>query len=172
MSAPLGLPIWPQAPGAVDTTGSSYLVIAAGHDEAVSAVARQWVNDAEAVAPTLMLVIDSMADPRDRGAVDRALGAVRVGVRILVAGGQHDVMVTLAAARAAGALPQELSAFVTHTRDLPLYCAHCRDTFRVEGQPGDVVECPGCTRPLEIHAHHSAALGSFLASATDARELT
>ncbi|SKZ74344.1 Uncharacterised protein [Mycobacteroides abscessus subsp. abscessus] len=86
-------------------------------------------------------------------------------------GGQYDVLTALALARESGAIADELSAFVTDTTDLPVYCAHCRDTFRGVGAPGGVVECPGCARRLEIHEHHSASRGSFLASAVDARDL-
>lgn len=167
----LGLPRWPAVPGGVDPTGSSYLIVAAGREGEIGQIAKGWVAEAEAVAATLLVVVDSMSDPRDRDAVTAAFAAARTGVRIMVVGGQHDVMVALAAARSAGALAQELTAYVTDTSDLPLYCAHCRDTFRVEGAPGSIVDCPGCMRSLEIHPHHSAVLGSFLASASDAREL-
>lgn len=75
-------------------------------------------------------------------------------------------MTALAMAREAGAVPAELLSYVVHTRDLPLYCAHCRNTFRVEGRAGGVVSCPpGCARDLAIHEHHSPTMGSFLASA-------
>ena len=68
--------------------------------------------------------------------------------------------------RAAGAVAAELSSYVTHTRDLPLYCAHCRDTYRVTAAAGGTVACPGCARDLEVHEHHSPVLGSFLGSAS------
>lgn len=165
-----GNPSWPTAPGEVDGTGSSFLVLAAGHDEAVGAVANGWVEAAEPIAPTRLVVIDSMSEAADRETVGQALAAARTGVRIMIVGGQYDVMTLIATARAAGAINQELSVFATHTRDLPLYCAHCRDTYRVAGAPGAVVDCPGCARPLEIHPHHSAVLGSYLASASDARD--
>lgn len=138
-----GSPYWPASPEAVDRTGASYLVLAAGRDEDISAAAQSWVAAAEAVGPTHLVVVDSMADADDRRTIDEALATARTGVRIMIAGGQYDVMVILATARAAGALNHELTAFVTHTRDLPLYCAHCRDTHCVAGRPGAVVDCPG-----------------------------
>ena len=160
-----GLPIWPKRPIQIDDTAAGFLIVAAGTDAEVSHVARAWVAAAEAVAPTRLLVVDSLADAADRQHLVDALGETTTGSRIHIVGGQYDVLTALAIARDEGAIAAELEAFVTHTRDLPLYCAHCRDTFRVDGTPGSTVTCPGCARVLEIHTHHSAALGSFLASA-------
>ncbi|NDZ95252.1 DUF3445 domain-containing protein [Streptomyces sp. SID6673] len=159
-----GLPRWPTTPDAIDPTGTSFLVVAIGDEGTVGEVARGWVSAAEALAPTQLLVLDSLVAEEDRRTLAAALAASRNGIRIHIVGGQYDVLTGLALARAAGALPDELSAFASHTRDLPLYCAHCRDTHRVEAVPGGVVECPGCARRLEVHAHHSATRGSFLAS--------
>lgn len=163
-----GLPRWSSTPPEVDTTGSAYLIVAVGEDPQTAHVARRWVGAAEAVAPTRLLVLDSLSETADEQTLRAALEAVTTGCRILVVGGQYDVMTALALAREAGAIAAELDAFVTRTDDLALYCAHCRDTFRVVGAPGDTVCCPGCVRALEIHPHHSAVRGSFLASATDA----
>ncbi len=79
-------------------------------------------------------------------------------------------MTALALAREAGAVSAELAAYVTDFGDLPMYCAHCRDTFHVEAVPGGVVACPGCARDLEIHEHHSPTRGSYLASAAGGDE--
>jgi hypothetical protein len=167
----LALPEWPSVPEPVDVSGTSFLVIAVGSHERTGAVARDWVRDAESVAPTTLVVLDAVDAEPDRLQLAASLASARTGVRIMVAGGQYDVLMVLARARLAGALPRELTSFVTHSRDLPIYCAHCRDTHRVEAVPGGLVECPGCDRLLEVHAHLSAALGSFLASDTRARDL-
>jgi len=158
------LPEWPAEPAAVDPTGSAYLVVAAGSHPETHEVARRWVVQAESMAPTTMVVLDTVDDPDDRATLGEGLAAARTGLRILVAGGQYDVLRVLTLARDAGAVPAELTAFVVETSELPLYCAHCRDAHRVAGAPGDTVVCPGCARLLEIHIHHAAALGSFLAS--------
>ncbi|MFE0750335.1 heme-dependent oxidative N-demethylase subunit alpha family protein [Gordonia sp. NPDC058843] len=160
-----GMPVWPASPPAVDTSGSAFLVLAVGDDPEAAHVSRTWVGAAEAVGPTRLLVLDTLAGDRDRAALHHALDESVTGTRILVTGGQYDVMTALAAARGAGALPAELSSYVTHTRDLPLYCAHCRHTFRVEAAVGGAVACPGCARDLAVHEHHSPVLGSFLGSA-------
>ncbi|MGV9826833.1 heme-dependent oxidative N-demethylase subunit alpha family protein [Gordonia sp. NPDC003429] len=169
-SAP-GLPIWPSRPPEVDVTGSSFLVVAIGGDDESGHVARGWVSTATGAGATRLVVLDSMTADADRAQLAAALADTVTGTRIMITGGQYDVMTALAAARDAGAIAPELSCYVTHTRDLPVYCAHCRNAFRAEGIPGGVVRCPGCDRPLEIHEHHSPVLGSFLASAVDARDL-
>lgn len=165
------LPVWPEAPEPVDAAGSSFLVVALGRDPETARVARGWVDQAEPMAPTTLGVLDGTDDPADRATLDRLLAGARTGVRLMVVGGQYDVLLVLSAGRAAGLLPVELRSFVTSTTELPLYCAHCRDTHRVTGAPGDEVTCPGCARVLEIHAHLAGALGSFLASDARASEL-
>lgn len=166
-----GMPVWPDTPDGIDPEGATFLVIAASSEPEAHDVAQNWMTAAACVAPTRLLAVGSLADDNNRRAVEQAIAKACTGVRIMVVGGQHDVLLTLAAARTAGALPEELSAFVIHTRDLPMYCAHCRDTHRVVGQPGEIVECPGCRRQVEIHRHCSATRGSFLASDAQARTL-
>ena len=170
----LGVPRWPVEPEPVDPTGASYLVLCLGLDPRAVDVAAEWAAEAERIAPTRLLSIAGI--DRDRPRVDVALHAARTGVRILVAGEQYDVLLTLALAREYGAAAAELQCFVVdaapgHPTALPVYCAHCRWTPRVLGDPGGEVTCPGCARHLEIHPHHSALRGSFLASDARAREL-
>lgn len=158
------LPKWPETPEPVDPAATSYLVIAIGSASQTSEVARSWVQAAEAVAATRLLCLDSMNDAGDITQLDEALSDARTGVRIMVVGGQFDVITALTRAREAGAIPAELTSFVVHTDDLPIYCAHCRGTHRVQARPGDEVTCPGCARDLTIHGHFASAIGSFLAS--------
>ncbi len=169
----LGLPRWPAAPGPVDPAGASYLVVALGAHPGTTEVAARWVRLGERRAPTRSLTVAGIDG--DRAAIVRALEEARTGVRILVVGPQYDVLLTLALAREHGAGPAELSCFVVDAGSgptaLPVFCAHCRATHRVVGEPGGEVTCPGCSRRLEIHPHHSARGGSFLASDARAREL-
>lgn len=178
-----GLPVWPVEPESVDPTAATYLIIAIGTDPTTAEVARTWVSAAEHRAPTRLVVADGVDsdaaghDPAGTGHVDivTALQAARVGVRIMVVGRQYDVLTTLALARAQGAGEAELRCFVIDaeapTVDLPVYCAHCRATHRMHTCPGGSAVCPGCGRRLEVHEHHSAARGSFLASDAEARDL-
>ncbi|MBD0862783.1 DUF3445 domain-containing protein [Gordonia sp. zg691] len=166
-TAPIGpgMPVWPSTPPAVDACGAAFLVIAVGDGAETAHVSRAWVSAAEMIGPTRTVVLDSLTEDADRATLRSALDEAVTGTRILITGGQYDVMTGLALARAGGAAPAELSAYVTDLGDLPLYCAHCRDVFRVEGVAGGTVACPGCARDLEIHQHHSATLGGFLGSA-------
>lgn len=167
----LALPAWPAAPEPVNARAAGYLVVAIGPEESTRSVAGEWAAAAAAIAPVVLLVLDTMASAADRESLQTMLGRVRTGWRILVAGGQYDVLQALAATRDAGATPGELTSFAVHTRDLPVFCAQCRHTSRVVGAPGDEVECPGCGRTVDIHPHMSAALGSFLASDARARDI-
>jgi ribosomal protein S27E len=172
VSAGYALPQWPVVPEPIDLGAKSFLIVAFGHEQRITEVARQWLAQAESAAPTVFVTLESLTDASNVSAFAAALTGARIGVRLMVVGGQFDVLMALAQARAAGALPQEMISFVVHTQDLPMYCAHCRNTFRVAGAPGDEVTCPGCARRLEIHPHFSAVRGSFLASDALARELS
>ncbi|MDF9717908.1 dimethylamine monooxygenase subunit DmmA family protein [Nocardioides sp. ChNu-99] len=173
----LGLPVWPAEPEPVDPSGTSYLVVALGTAARTAEVAARWVRAAEAQAPTRLVVADDVVNGRSD--LVAALVAARTGVRILVVGGQCDVLLALALARTHGAGEAELRSFAVDgaaaaaglPTDLPVYCAHCRDTHRVHAPYGGEATCPGCARLLEIHPHLSATRGSFLASDARAREL-
>ncbi|MCF3938260.1 heme-dependent oxidative N-demethylase family protein [Gordonia tangerina] len=162
-----GLPQWPAVPDPVDPGAASFLIVAVGDDPKTGEVAGGWVTAAEPIGPTRLVVLDALSENEDRAALQSALERATTGVRIHLVGGQYDVLTALAVARESGAVAAELSAFVVHTRDLPVYCAQCRDTFRVVGAPGEAAACPGCARTLEVHQHHSAVRGGFLASSAE-----
>ena len=162
----LSLPVWPTEPEPVDATGTSYLLLGFGPEG--GSVVDTWARDVSGLGPA-DLVRSARFDP---AAVTAALASTRCGVRIMVAGPQDDVLLTLAAARESGAEPEELRSFVTRTDVLPVFCAHCRATSSVEAVPGGVAVCPACATLLDVHPHLSAVRGSFLGSDTTARELT
>lgn len=168
----LSLPSWSSSPGTVDPSAASVLILCLGDDPKALEVATGWRDVAVAMCPTTLTHLPRLTGPDDTGAVREQLHEQRTGVRVMVVGSQHDVLVANAEAYAAGMFPGEITAFVTDSSDLPMYCAHCRDTYRVEGEPGGEVDCPGCGRRLEIHAHLSKVRGSFLASDVKAREVS
>jgi hypothetical protein len=160
----------PDRPGiAVDPSGKLFLIISFGSGEN-AALARAWLAEAAELGPVQWLAFSDFA-PETGRQLSQALSSSLNGVRIMVVGPQFDVLQSLALARAAGALENEVRSLVTNTADLPVYCAHCRATSRVVGGVGDAVTCPACARTLEIHAHLSSVRGSYLASDALAREL-
>ncbi|MDV6271235.1 dimethylamine monooxygenase subunit DmmA family protein [Rhodococcus globerulus] len=165
------VPHWPVTPPPPNPAAASYLIVAIGALESTARVVNQWISQAGETAPTQLLTLDSMESSTDRAALVRALDCAYTGVRILVTGGQYDVIVALTAARDHGAIACELTGFAVHTRDAPVYCAHCRNTFRAQAEPGELIMCAHCARTLEIHEHFTSALGSFLASDAHAREI-
>lgn len=167
--AALSLPAWPEHHGAVDPSGTSFLILSFGGLESAQ-VAGDWMAEAKNYGPTTLAVFEEFDDDA-AATLPGVLQRLRIGVRILVVGGQHDVLATLALAQAHGASEAELYGFATHTRDLAFYCAHCRGTYRAEIAPGGTVRCPDCDRLLEVHAALNRARGSFLASDTEARKL-
>ncbi|MEV5837570.1 dimethylamine monooxygenase subunit DmmA family protein [Nocardia sp. NPDC052112] len=165
------LPHWPATVEPVDTTGTSFLVLAVGGGSEAAAVAREWTAEAEALGPTTLALLDAIDHPPDRDAFQTLLGLARTGVRVMVVGGQYDVLQTLSLLRRSGASEAELRSFVTDHSEIPVFCAHCRTTFRALTAPGGAATCPGCRRELEVHKHMAALLGSFLASDANARTL-
>ncbi|SEN89285.1 hypothetical protein E3O25_13745 [Cryobacterium sp. TMT1-3] len=154
------LPLWPA--GDLDTSARSHLIVPIG-GRAETDLARQRLRQAQLLAPSTLLAFAALG-PAEADTLSAVYRSARVGLRVLIIGGQFDVFQALAAARGAGLLPPELRCILTHTRDLPMFCAHCRATSRVAAAPGSLVTCPGCARTLEIHEHTSSRRGSFLAS--------
>lgn len=162
------LPRWPDVPDPVDTDGTSFVVIAAGGGRAAGEVARAWTDRAEGVGPATLVVLETIDDEADRATFDAVLARACTGVRVMVVGGQYDVLQILSLLRRTGALGSELRSFVTDRSDIPVFCAHCQTTFRATARPGDEAPCPRCRLTLEIHEHLAVLRGSFLASDANA----
>lgn len=153
----------------VDRSGSSYLIISYGQGEN-AVVARRWLAEAAPLAPVQWLTFREL-DAETRRQLTRSLRASSNGIRVMVVGACYDVMQTIALARSCGAIEEELCSLITGARDIPIYCAHCRTTSRVQNEPGELALCPCCSRTLEIHLHMSTSRGSYLASDARARDL-
>lgn len=160
------LPRWPDRPGPVDASGTSFLVLAIGGGAEAAAVARRWAAEAEGFGPTTLGVLGAIDDPGDLATFENMLGRARTGVRVMVAGGQFDVLQALARLRQRGAIESELTSHVTDLGEIPVFCAHCQTIFRVVATPGGAATCAACERPLVVHEHMAAQLGGFLASYT------
>ena len=164
------LPTWPAEPAPVDPTGAAYLIVCIGSDPRAEGVTARWAA-ATQTAPTRILRLTTLAEKNDAASYLRVLSECRTGIRIMVSGGQYDVLTAMAMARRCGALPAELTGHAIDTIDLPVYCVHCRTTFRAETIPGECTPCPTCRRTLEVHCHYASAHGSYLASDSTAYDL-
>lgn len=156
---------------AIDPGAAAFVVIAVGADPATAERARGWTAQAEAIAPTTLLLRGDSDAPADLATLGGALDRARTGARFLLTGGRYDVLQCAARLRDHGVLPVEITAVPTRTDDLPIWCAHCRERHRVVADPGHVVACPGCRRELEVHDHLAGTLGCYLASDSRAAEL-
>lgn len=153
----------------LDTSGTSFLIISYGDGEN-SGVARSWLTEALEIGPAQWLTFALFSSDAERQ-LSRTLTSSANGLRIMIVGAQFDVLQATALVLRSGALAEEIRCLVSDVSTVPIYCAHCRETNCVAGEPGDRVVCPGCARALEIHPHLSAARGSYLASDACARDL-
>lgn len=147
-----------------DPAGTSFLAVALGADAVAPATA--WAGLAESIGPTQVLELSGFDDGESQlcAALDRA----RIGIRMLLVGGQYDVGRARAAALTAGACADEIATQVLHTADAAVFCVHCRAVQRMHPKSG-VAHCPGCGRTVEVYDNYSGDRGSFLAAAAEVR---
>jgi dimethylamine monooxygenase subunit C len=112
---------------------------------------------------------------RDTGAgwldpLRTALERARVGVRIMAAGPELEVLDIAGAARAAGAIDAELGCFVTDDSVRRVQCPHCHAHTEARVAVGETVPCAGCARSLIVYHHVSRRHGAYLGYMVDAEE--
>ncbi|NLS10722.1 hypothetical protein HGQ17_12110 [Nesterenkonia sp. MY13] len=154
------LPQWADQPPDPDLTGASFLLISYGDSEA-EAVVQQWeagLRRTDLDPPVLRF----HASAFDRDQLADKLAEARCGVRLMIAGGQYDVLQAMATARALGLETGEITRYATAYEDLPLFCPHCQTTSRAYAEVFDWTDCTGCHRVLTIKPHYSSQRGSFL----------
>lgn len=99
------------------------------------------------------------------------LRSAKIGLRILIAGPQTQVHSATAVAMAEGLIGEEIAQAVTNHQEKNVYCPHCRTTTVTEQCVGNVVECVGCSRSLEIYHHFSRRTASYLGFMNDAEAI-
>jgi hypothetical protein len=162
------VPRWPTEPPSVDPMGRAYLVISRG--EAARAVAAEWAREIRAIGRPLW------CDHRDAGSAPatallrRQIGTARVGLRLMVAGGEIEVLDVLRIARAAGAIEAEWRAHVTAVPARRVQCIHCHQHTIGAVAIGDTICCGGCARSLVVYHHVSRAHGAYMGYMVDAEE--
>jgi hypothetical protein len=182
------LPRWTGTPPAVDDTSSEQMVVTCDGGDPTTTT---WISDlrdrgieplqvrVRAARPGAPVLVDD-----DRGLTGlvplrRMLDAATVGLRLLVAGEEWQVMTVISSALQAGLLHPEIRGFATERGlsgdNVPLivFCVHCEaELLSPGGRPGGTVTCPGCCRLLEILPHVNGSRARYLAADATAGALT
>ncbi len=158
ITAHAAVPRWPHQPPGVDETGREFVLVGVPRCPVVDGWAEQLTRLGR---PCRRVEIADLQE---------ALEQATVGVRVMIAGAEADVLAAAARCRAAGLADVELTLHATTSALRNVYCAHCTATSLLEAQVEDVVTCPSCRRRLTVFAHASARWGAYLGFAADAEE--
>jgi hypothetical protein len=158
------VPRWPQRPPEVDDSGRSYLVISTGTEG--RAVASAWRQEIIARGRKL----ERFHGPSPAVWLAGRLTKARVGVRVMAAGPQLELLDVLRAARSAGMIDAELALHVVGAKRLRVHCAHCGADTEADVGIGELIGCAGCGRSLLVYHHVSRPRGAHLGYQIDAEE--
>jgi hypothetical protein len=162
------VPRWPQRPPEVDASGRTFGVVYFG--DAGRQVASDWLLEVDRIGATSWVVHGVDLQPVHDAMSSRLASAV-VGLRLMIAGPECEVLAAAAVGRSAGLVPAEIVTHATSDSSRRIYCVHCKETSVVEAAVGDVVACGGCRRELAVFAHFSRESGSYLGFLAGAEEL-
>ncbi|GAF43214.1 dimethylamine monooxygenase subunit DmmA family protein [Rhodococcus wratislaviensis] len=143
----------------MDLSGRQYLLIAIGDDPSATAKVEKWARDLDSAHRAVAL----HSLPDGAGVAD-LIDTSTVGVRIMVAGAEYEVMQAVAVAREAGILPCELFIHISHVDVINVFCPHCDTATRATARPDHTIECSGCARDLLVRPHTSSHRAMYLAS--------
>ncbi|HUA88854.1 MAG TPA: dimethylamine monooxygenase subunit DmmA family protein [Steroidobacteraceae bacterium] len=158
------VPRWSQQPPDVDGSGRNYLVISCGAEGRL--VASAWSREILARGSKL----ERFHGPAPAVWLTGRLAQARVGVRVMAAGPQLELLDVLRAARAQGMIDAELALHVTDAARLRVHCAHCGADTEAAVQIGEMIGCAGCGRSLVVYHHVSRPRGAHLGYQVDAEE--
>ncbi|GAA1391117.1 hypothetical protein GCM10009613_32980 [Pseudonocardia kongjuensis] len=161
------VPRRPAVPPGVDRAARRVLVLAVG--DGAATVARTWRAEAGAAGIPAEQLSAASAGPL-LGELDTRLATARVGIRLMVAGPECDVLRIGAVALARGLLTAETTTFATDDRVRRVWCPHCDTTTTAEVPVGGRTGCAGCGRTLLVHHHVSRREGCYLGFSADAEE--
>ncbi|MBB2202339.1 dimethylamine monooxygenase subunit DmmA family protein [Gluconacetobacter tumulisoli] len=167
-SATTNLPRWPASAPGIDPQGRGFVLVGLGPAGADTLAG--WAADVAAAGHPCRQRRDASAQvTADTLAwLDDALGAARVGWRLMLAGPASDILELAARARTAGMIEAEIRCHAVGEGPARLQCVHCKTLFRAEAVPGSHVACPGCGRALVVHQHLSRRLAALVAFSADA----
>ncbi|MBM9401621.1 hypothetical protein JUN65_08475 [Gluconacetobacter azotocaptans] len=168
-SATTNLPRWPASAPGIDPQGRGFVLMGLG--PAAAGTLARWSADVTAAGHPCRQRLDASAPADDDDMLawlDDALGAARVGWRLMLAGPAGDILMLAARARAAGMIEAEIRCHAVGEGPARLQCVHCKTLFRAAAGPGSHVACPGCGRMLVVHQHLSRRLAALVAFSADA----
>lgn len=158
------VPRWQGEPPEVDVGGRRHLVISSG--AAGRAIASEWARAVRAAGSRLERFHGPASDVWLAG----RLAGASVGVRVMIAATQLEVLDVLRTARAAGMVDAELRMHVTDGARLRVHCAHCATDTERKVAIGDTIACAGCGRELLVYHHVSRRRGAYLGYQVDAEQ--
>ncbi|MFF0814555.1 dimethylamine monooxygenase subunit DmmA family protein [Rhodococcus sp. NPDC003318] len=149
--------------GTVDAGGRVFLIAALGDCPDARAAAAEWCAQAIALGRTATVLSGA-----DTDAVREAVDGARAGSRVMLAGAERDLMAAVAAVRAAGALPSEVTTHLTVRGGVAVFCPHCATAQDAAVAPGGRVRCATCGTVLEVRSHRSSHHGTYLGAVAEA----
>jgi DNA-binding transcriptional regulator YdaS (Cro superfamily) len=112
-------------------------------------IVRGWIEQVPPSTPVTWAAAQR-ADPVSLAELERLVRAAPPGWALMLAGPAADVAAAREAATAFGMLPAEIRSAVTGEELRRVWCPHCTASTHTDHQPGDLVECSGCTVPLRV----------------------
>lgn len=162
------VPRWAAAVPSVDPAARSVVLLGLG--PGAEGVLAGWRRQVPPAVPVWSRTAER-ADTAVLTDLEHHLGTATVGVRLLLAGPEADVLAARAAAVRCGLLDAEIRTAVADADRKRVSCAHCRAVTEAVLPVAAEVGCGGCGRRLHVYAHVSRRLGTYLGFMADAEEV-
>ncbi|RBY86834.1 dimethylamine monooxygenase subunit DmmA family protein [Blastococcus sp. TF02A-26] len=114
-------------------------------------IVRRWIEQVPPSTPVTWAAAQR-ADAISLAELERLVRAAPDGWALMLAGPAADVAAARQAALGFGMRPAEIRWAVTGEELRRVWCPHCTASTDTDVQPGDSVECSGCTVPLRVTA--------------------
>ncbi|HEX5539244.1 MAG TPA: dimethylamine monooxygenase subunit DmmA family protein [Methylophilaceae bacterium] len=99
-------------------------------------------------------------------ALETALPAARMGMRLYVAGSEHFIWAVAGSVKHYGVEDADIMKELTDTLARSVYCVHCKAiTHNIRTNIG---QCSGCARMLFVRDHFSRRFGAYMGFMVDA----
>ena len=163
------VPRWPRSDPGVDRTGRAYAVVSFG--AAAAQIADGWHRELDALARPVWRHQPSSATEQTLAALCAHLATATVGLRLMVAGPQAEVLRVYSEATSAGVLDCEIVVMVTEESRRRVRCLHCFEISQADVATGQLLMCDGCGRELFVYHHVSRRDAVYMGFMADAEEM-